>query len=141
MADYAEADRVQIRRYLGYSSLFLQADPRLESAINASRAVADGGTRPDASLQTQILADITSCQGIDTAIANLRPLIGVTQAGKGAATIDAARETARLRSEGSSYVSRIAAALDVEEYRDPFQAMSLVRRNPAANFPYARNPY
>ena len=51
---WAEADRAVIRHYLGFSALFLQADPRLEAAIGAVQSLADGGTRPDNSTELQI---------------------------------------------------------------------------------------
>lgn len=46
---FQETDRVWIRHFLGYSALFLQADPRLENAITSIQAVAENGQRPDAS--------------------------------------------------------------------------------------------
>jgi hypothetical protein len=137
---FTESDRVQIRRYLGFSSLFLQADPRLESAITASQAVSDGGTRPDNSLETQIKADLTYCQAVDTAIAALRPVMGATSVGRKAVEIDTAREHARLKNDGSTIVGRLATALDVERYWDPFYQAE-VRRNPTQRYPYVRNPY
>lgn len=141
MAGYLESDRVLLREYLGYSSSFLQADSRFESAITNSQAVADGGTRPDSSLQLRILVNVAACQAIDLAIANLRTLYGATAAGKGAITIDAARETALRRSEGSDYVSRLAIALDVEVYRDPYQGGALVHNTPAQSLPRVRSSY
>jgi hypothetical protein len=51
---WTEADRVQIRHYLGFADLFLQADPRLEQAIASVQARAEGGTRPDDSAERQL---------------------------------------------------------------------------------------
>lgn len=44
---YSEADRVQIRRFLGASAIFIQAIPRIESAIRSTQSIADDGSRPD----------------------------------------------------------------------------------------------
>ena len=51
---WTEADRVAIRSYLGFADLFLQADPRLESAITSLQARVEGGTRPDVSAEAQV---------------------------------------------------------------------------------------
>jgi hypothetical protein len=122
MAAYAESDRVQIRQYLGYSAIFLQADPRLESAITASLAVADGGTRPDNSTQTLVLGIVTKLQATDTAIDALDALQGGTSVDGGDVEVDAARELARLRSKGRQYVYRLARIFDTEPIADVFGA-------------------
>jgi hypothetical protein len=126
MADYLTSDRVALRSYLGFSSLYLQADPRLENAIDASRAVADGGQQPDNSLQLQVLSFVAACVACDLAIANSRALYGATQAGKGAINIDAAREMGIRRSEGSMYVARLARIFDLESYVDPYYGTLVV---------------
>lgn len=49
-----ESDRATLRHYLGFSALFLQADPRLDLAISSVQSRADGGTRPDDSTERLI---------------------------------------------------------------------------------------
>ena len=124
MTAFLESDRVQIRQYLGYSGLWLQADPRLESAITNIQAVADGGTRPDNSTQVLALAIVTTLQGIDARLGRLAGQVGTTSIGAGSssAKIDTVRETARLNSEGRKYVHRLARILDTEPRADVFSA-------------------
>ena len=127
MTAFLESDRVQIRQYLGYSGLWLQADPRLESAITNIQAISDGGTRPDNSTQVLALAIVATLQGIDTRLSRLAGQVGTTAitaggAGGGSARIDTVRETARLNSEGRKYVHRLARILDTEPRADVFSA-------------------
>lgn len=118
MAAYAESDRVQIRIYVGYSAIFLQADPRLENAITATLATTDGGTRPDNSTQTAVMGYITQLQGIDQNLTNLNALMGAGAVDE--IRIDPAREMARLRMEGRRLVHRLCRFFDVQPYSDIF---------------------
>jgi len=112
---WIEADRVQVRMWLGYSDQFLQADPRLENALTNIQCISDGGTRPNPSpsaAETQarvILANLTS---IDAAMMNLQQFAGATKVDGGDATVDAAREDARLRALGRMWVHRLARMFD-----------------------------
>lgn len=108
---FLESDRVQIRTYLGFSALWLQADPRLESAITNIQAVADGGTRPDTSSEVQAKSLVTKLQGIDTAIDTLVIQQGATRV-QNQVSLDSAREMIRLRSLGRQYVHRLARMFD-----------------------------
>lgn len=63
MATWTEAQRVSVRKWLGFGNQFLQADPRLEIALDAILAIADGGTRPDNSAQLAIIGYLTLLDG------------------------------------------------------------------------------
>ena len=120
---WVESDRVNIRLYLGFSALFLQANPRLESAITASQAIVDGGTRPDNSTETLARSIITELQGVDTKLDNLDPLMGGTKVDE--AEVDAARETARLCAKGRRYVHRLARIFDTAPIADVFSSAAI----------------
>lgn len=120
---FLESDRVQIRQYLGFSATWLQADPRLESAITTVQSIADGGTRPDNSTELQIKAIVTKLQAIDTNIDGLATQQGALGADD-ATKLDSARETARLQGVGRMYVHRLARALDTSPHSDIFAAGS-----------------
>ena len=122
---FNEADRVQIRAALGYSSQFLQADPRLENAISNAQSISDGGTRPNpspSSAETQVRLLLSNLQSIDTFMLNLGQFAGATKVDGGEATIDAAREDARLRALGRMYVHRLARLFDTLPISDIFSA-------------------
>jgi hypothetical protein len=125
---FAESDRVQIRLYLGYPQIWLQADPRLENAITNIQAVSDGGTRPNPSpsaAEVQAKALVTQLQNVDAALTNLQTFVGTTEAnGPGGAKIDAAREDARLRATGRMLVNRLAGIFDTVPGRDVFSSVS-----------------
>lgn len=65
MAAFTTLQRVDIRMYLGFDALYLDVDKRLENAMNAVQAVADGGTRPDSSEVTRITTFLTELNAID----------------------------------------------------------------------------
>ena len=117
---FTEADRVNIRIYLGFGSLFLQADSRLESAISAIQSVADGGTRPTSDAETSLKAILTKLQAIDNNIDSLAVQQGATAVDE--IKVDAARELARLRMVGRSYVNRMALMLDTFPRADVFSS-------------------
>lgn len=116
---FTELDRVKIRTYLGFGSLYLQVDPRLENAITALQSVADGGTRPTDDAETMAKGYITSLESIDDAIAALRVQQGAVEL-TGEMKLDASREMVRLRSEGRTVVHRLARMLDTFPRSDVF---------------------
>lgn len=144
---YSETDRTWIRRYCGFAAIFIQAEPRLENAIQATQSQADGGTRPDSSTENYIkgliygYAGVTSGSAgvtpgptdttgttfntppmrgllqIEANIANLDVFMGATSADSGEAEVDAARETARLRREGRRLCGQLARMLGMKGVR------------------------
>lgn len=116
---FTELDRVKIRTYLGFGSLYLQLDPRLENAITALQSVADGGTRPTNDAETMAKSLVTSLEAVDAAITGLRDQQGATEL-VGELTLDATREMLRLRSEGRMLVHRLARMLDTFPRSDVF---------------------
>ena len=115
---FSEADRVQLRRVLGFAAIFRQADPRLENAILAVQATADGGTRPDDSTVTAIKSYVTQIQTIETQLQKLWSMAMATAAGS--ARLDVYRGMIQLRSEGYRYVGYIADALATKPFRNIF---------------------
>lgn len=60
---YQELDRTWIRHFVGYGAIFLQAEPRLENAINATQSALDGGARPDSNTENYILGLVYGSAG------------------------------------------------------------------------------
>ncbi len=121
---FAESDRVQIRHFLGFSAIFLQADPRLENAILSVQAVTDpGGTRPDNSTELQIKALIVDLQSIETKLKALWDQAQVSAAGKVA--LDVFRGRMMLCSEGRRLVNGLCRALGTHPRADIFSSASL----------------
>lgn len=130
---FLESDRVQIRMFLGYSALYLQADPRLESAITAIQSTTDGGTRPDSSSETQAKSLITSLQGIDTSLNTLDTFLGAVKADE--ATLSTVREDMRLRMKGRALVHRLGRIFDTRPRADIFGPAESM----GAELPYDRS--
>jgi len=59
---FSELERIRIRKWLGFPTTFLQSEPRLENAITAAQAQADGGVRPDDALEVEIRTVITKLE-------------------------------------------------------------------------------
>lgn len=117
---FTESDRVQIRQFLGYAALFLQADPRLELAITTVQSIADGGSRPDSSTETQIKAIVTDLQTIEL---RLKDLWIQAQAGAvDEVKVSPARGMAMLRMEGRRCVHKLARCLDTYPRSDIFSS-------------------
>jgi hypothetical protein len=122
---FTEGERVQIRRYLGYSRLYLQSDSRLESVMTSIQSQADGGSSPDSATEDLIrslLDDLTELQK------NMKALWTQAQAlDADGLKIDVARAVAVLRSEGRRLVGEIADQLEVHPRRDVFAPKPLAR--------------
>jgi hypothetical protein len=106
---FVEADRVQIRLYVGASAIFASLWPALENAISASQSVADGGSRPDSSTETLVKSILTTLQQIDAARVNLLTKFHAVKVDE--LTVDAVRGTAALRQEGRILVGRLCSTL------------------------------
>ena len=121
---FVEQDRAYIRNYLGYAGIFLQADPRLESAISNIQAVSSvdpvavGGTRPDQSSENLARNIVAKLVAIDAALDALDAFEGVEKVDDG--SFNMVREDARLRRKGRMYVYRLAKLLDTEPRGDVF---------------------
>lgn len=117
---FTEPERVQIRRYLGCSRLYLQGDHRLESVMTSVQSIADGGSAPDGSTEDLIratLADLAALEG------SMKALWAQAQAlDADGLKIDAARAMAVLRAEGRRLVGCIADQLEFHPRRDVFSA-------------------
>jgi len=144
---YSETDRTYIRHFVGFGAIYLQSEPRLESAVTATQSVADGGSRPDASTEAYIKGllygaaastgttigvtpGVASTTGIVFATPAIRGLIqieaniatqdaflGATKVDSGEAEIDPVREIKRLRSEGRRMAHALARMLGMRGVR------------------------
>jgi hypothetical protein len=120
---FIETDRVQVRKYLGYPQIWLQADPRLEAAMSNIQSVSDGGTRPNPSpsaAEVEAKAVLATLQALDASLLTLSQLSSATQVGK--IRVDAAREDLRLRGVGRMHCSRLADMFDTQVAKDVFSA-------------------
>lgn len=123
---FTESDRVSLRGYLGYSALFLQADPRLELAITTVQSIADGGTRPDSTTETAIKAIVTQLQTLETRLSDLWIQMQATAVDE--VKVSPLRGMMGLRMEGRRLVHKLARHLDTAPRSDVF---SSVEPNPS----------
>ena len=115
---WTEADRATIRSYLGFPALFLQADPRLESAMTSVQSEADGGVRPDGSTEVQIRGWLGQLGKLETRLQDLWDEAEALKVGE--LGVDPLRAMAMLRAEGRRIVGRIARALGTSPRHDVF---------------------
>lgn len=124
---FAESDRVKIRKWLGFSAIFLQAVPILENAILSVQSTSDGGSRPDDSTVLAIKDYLTKLDNIEVEWIKLTTEGGM-QAGKVAElSVDPLRGLQGLIRIGRIYVGHIADALATRPYRDVFTAPPLLQ--------------
>jgi hypothetical protein len=118
---WIEADRALLRHYLGFSAIFLQADPRLEQAITSVQSQAvPGGTRPDDSTERQIRGWLAQLAKIERRLEEVwdeAEALKVSDLG-----VDPYRAVALLRSEGRRIVAGIARALATRPVHDVFSS-------------------
>lgn len=118
---WTEAERATIRHYLGFSAIFLQADPRLEQAITSVQSQAvPGGTRPDESTERQIRRWLTQLEKIEQRLEEVweeAEALRVSDLG-----VDPHRGVVLLRSEGRRVVAGIARALATTPRHDVFSS-------------------
>jgi len=131
---FSEADRVQIRKYLGAGSLYLQLFPKLENAITVVQSIADGGARPDSSTENEVKLYVTKLATIESNLEALWCQAQVVQAGKDEVTLDVKGGIRNLRNEGRRLVGVISRILAVAPVWDYFSA-----QQPSADDSY--NPY
>lgn len=116
---FTVAERVQIRKYLGYASIYLQQEPRLENAITGVQSIADGGSQPDNSVELLIRDTLAKLAQIDAAILDeVTNCIGNVKIGN--ITQDNVRGVAAMRAEGRRYVGYLADPLSTRPVRDVF---------------------
>jgi len=115
---FTEADRVQIRKYLGFAAIYLQAEPRLEQAITAVQSTADGGTRPDSSTEDAIKAQLVILQSISASILATLQCLGTLQVNK--VETDNVRALAALRQQGWVEVGYLSDPLSTRPVRNVF---------------------
>ena len=150
---FSETDRTWVRHFMGFSAIWLQADPRLENALTAAQSVADGGSRPDSSGENYVKALIygqaavagtagvtvgpVSTTGatfaspaqrgliqIEASIAAQDAFMGALSVDGGEAKIHPAGEMVRLRMEGRRLVGAMCRMIGMKGPRvDVFSTM------------------
>lgn len=129
---FIESDRVQIRRWLGFSGIFLQADPRLENAITSVQATADGGTRADDSTVVAIKDYLEKLSGVETEWMKLTVEGGMQGGQIDELKIDPLRGLQGLKQIGRMYVGFICDALSTRPHRDVFTSPKLLSEGGAS---------
>ena len=103
-----EAQKTQVRSYLGWSARFHQFDSRLEQAMNAVDGTASETLITDTLANGGILASLAD---IDTKLTAAHGRLKATKVG----SIELNRsEVIQLRREGRRWVGRLASLLGVE---------------------------
>jgi hypothetical protein len=123
VAVFTEPQKVLVRHFMGFAGIFKQADPRLENAMLAICATADGGSQPDDSSQLQALAIVMDLQEIECVLKSMWKSMLVMQAGTN--KIDTLRGMAGMRAEGRRVVNGLAAVLGTSPRRDIFSAATI----------------
>ncbi len=117
---FTEAERVDIRKYLGFPALFQQANPRLEFAMTAVQSTADGGIRPDGSTEALIRKTLGKLATLEDSLEALWTQAQALTVDE--LKIDPARGMMVLRAEGRRLVGIIAVVLNTVPRIDVFSS-------------------
>lgn len=108
---FTEADRAQIRQYVGWTAIFQQAQPLLESAITTLQAKADGGNMVDNSTELLVKGLITQLQAVDAKLFQI-DCLGTNQVGN--IQQDNIRARMVVQQYGRMLVGRLCTVLSLE---------------------------
>lgn len=160
---FSELDRSGVRWALGYSAIFVQADPSLEAALTAIQSTADGGSRPDSTEEnfckgvlygfaaqtgtagvplggastTGATYAVPARRGLYTvwaAIDELDAFMGALKVDGGEVEVDSVRERRRLISEGNRLVHALARKLSAAVVTYIFEPSAIVPGGNSVNF-------
>lgn len=111
---FSEADRVEIRRYMGLSSLYLKNNSRFEDAISLIQGPADGGAMADNSTELKVKAALAEIALIELELKNSRIQFSVNKAGSDDIELSPGRGVFLLKSEARRHVRYIANTIGVD---------------------------
>lgn len=106
------AQKIDIRKYLGFPSLLKQGNPRLESALQSIDA--------DSDLETEVTAQLSALANIETKLINALDLAGIKSVGTGDPEFYQGAVIKELRSEGRRLCSQLSMTIGVPLVGDPF---------------------
>ena len=115
---FTELERANIRKYLGFPSLFKQFQPRLENAMNSVQSVADGGQMPTADTENNIRLVLTQLANVDTQLVNMQGLLFVVDAGSDKVSINPTKAMFMLKIEGRRIISQLSIPLGCKALSD-----------------------
>lgn len=122
---FTEAERVKVRRWLGYPPLFLQQNPRLESAMTAVQSEADGGARPDDASEVAIRGYLAK---LDTYEARWLDMLEAFEASKTDELVtDHVRAQLAIQQVMRIYIGHISDALNTPPARDVLSPASPIQ--------------
>jgi hypothetical protein len=119
---FTETERVQIRRWLGFPALYIQADPRLESAITTIQSTAEGGGRPDNSTELAVRGYLATLATYEARWTDMREAFEASKTDD--LVTDHARAQMMLERSMRLYVGYIADTMDISPRRDVFTPKS-----------------
>lgn len=130
MTAWTDAERAQIREYIGYSAQFHQFDPTVENAITAVQAVADGGVLATSDTQTLIRSYMSQLASIDSQITNLLPLAFVNDAGDEKVNVKPMHAVRFLEQQGRKLITRLCIPLGLEGPRKDYYSSLPINTSP-----------
>ncbi len=134
MTAWTSAERVSIRKYLGFPTLFRQIEPRIENAIQSVQAVADGGVLPDDSTQASMRAVLAKLDSLETKISDLYCQFQIEQVGKEELHLNMSMALAMFKSEGRRLIHQLSIPLGTRVVRDYFGQSEMADYNSSNPF-------
>ncbi|MEO8095793.1 MAG: hypothetical protein ABI632_12805 [Pseudolysinimonas sp.] len=115
---YTEAERVQVRRWLGYPAVYSQSFRGLEDSLDRSLSIAQGGVHTDNSTELAVRGYLANLATIEASWLAYLTQMEVDTADEN--RIDSLRGLAGVKQIGRMYVGFLADTLDTRPLRDVF---------------------
>lgn len=113
---FTEAERVSIRKWMGYPALYLSVDARFESAITSIQSLADGGSRPDNSTELAVRGYLAKLAAYEARWVDMLETFEAATVDE--VKVDAARAQLAMQAAMRLYVGFIADVMDLAPRRD-----------------------
>lgn len=125
MTAWTEAEKANLRAYLGFPSLFANYEPRLENAITAVQSTADGGALSSSATQDRMRSVLTQLATLESKMTELQCSYSIMEAGTDNVKLDAGRALFLLRMEGRRLIGQLSISLGTRPIRDYFTGVPI----------------
>lgn len=132
---FSEAQRVQIRMYLGYTGVYTDTFYKLEGAITSIQSSSDGGRMPDDSTEQLVVGAMAELVSISASIKKLRSTLHVEKVGAEGLELDTGKALRNLRVQGREQIGILSDVLTVPVLRDFFSGPNFNQGARAALMP------
>lgn len=114
---FSNSERGQIRKWLGFASIFKDADPQVDAAISAIQSRTEpGGSQPDNSVELDVRSYLLALARLEIAHDDALCCVGTVSVGK--IETDGVRTVMMIKQRKQEYIGYLTDAVDTTRVRD-----------------------